>query len=213
MPSIHDPLQFYATMNPKPGNGVPQKVLHSVSKRYSSSADCLPGKLNFYSSMSSSAANSTPGANPSPNHQTTVQQPSASSGPVYTVRCETSATQQGKTAAGQEFRIARKQELVPPEFGGSIIWDYIHADHLGSVRMLTLPQKNLPKAKTVQYIEYDSFGNVIDCANPGFRFPLGFAGGLNDLFTAFVRFGSRRKYPPYLLQQVLKSGIFRQKHP
>ena len=46
-------------------------------------------------------------------------------------------------------------------------------------------------SKAVQYIEYDSFGNVIACANSGFRFPLGFAGGLHDPFTGFVRFGYR----------------------
>ena len=118
MPPTHEPMQFYATMNPKPGNGMPQKHFNPISKKYSSSASCQPGKLNFYSSMSSSAANSTPGANPSPNHQASKQQPPASCGPAYSVRCE--------TAAGQNFRIARKQEQVPPEFGGSITWDYTH---------------------------------------------------------------------------------------
>ena len=370
MPSRHEPLQFYATMNPNPGNGVPQKAFNSVSKRYSSSADCLPGKLNFYSSMSSSAPHYRTDSCAISGNQAMKQQPSASCGPVYTVRCETSATQQGKPATGQEFRIARKQEQVPPEFGGSITWEYthdlqghlvqarrnglvaeeyvydgkgarvhdirnfggmcavrnfaydgggrlasageraftwaadgslksmkdakgttayyygndtrldkvglpdgtridyryregllpvsvarnglpvleyewqeglrlksfrdarealtmifhyghqrlpqavtlhgyeaiiqritgicaaslrldIHTDHLGSVRMLTIPQKNLHGSKAVQYIEYDSFGNVIACANPGFRFPLGFAGGLHDPFTGFVRFGYR----------------------
>ena len=67
----------------------------------------------------------------------------------------------------------------------------IHTDHLGSVRMLTTLQKNLHEAKVVQYIEYDSFGNPIICSNSGLRLPLGFAGGLNDPFTGFVRFGFR----------------------
>ena len=67
----------------------------------------------------------------------------------------------------------------------------IHADHLGSFRMLTTSQKNLHGSKVIQYIEYDSFGNPIACSNPEFRSPLGFAGGLNDPFTGFVRFGYR----------------------
>ena len=87
----------------------------------------------------------------------------------------------------------------------------IHTDHLGSVRMLTIPQKNLHGSKTVQYIEYDSFGNVIACANPGFRFPLGFAGGLNDPFTGFVRFGFR-DYDPVVGRFTAKDHPYDLRH-
>jgi RHS repeat-associated protein len=43
----------------------------------------------------------------------------------------------------------------------------------------------------VKTISYDSFGNVIEDSNPGFRLPFGFAGGLYDQDTGLVRFGYR----------------------
>ena len=38
---------------------------------------------------------------------------------------------------------------------------------------------------------YDSFGNVLEDSNPGFRVPVGFAGGLFDPDTGLIRFGCR----------------------
>jgi RHS repeat-associated protein len=41
-----------------------------------------------------------------------------------------------------------------------------------------------------QQIDYDGFGNILQDTNPGFQ-PFGFAGGLYDKDTKFVRFGAR----------------------
>lgn len=41
-----------------------------------------------------------------------------------------------------------------------------------------------------QQIEYDSWGEILSDTNPGFQ-PFGFAGGLYDVDTKLVRFGSR----------------------
>jgi len=62
----------------------------------------------------------------------------------------------------------------------------ILTDHLGSVRLVV----NSITGQVVQRIDYDSFGNVLQDTNPGFQ-PFGFAGGLSDPDTKFVRFGAR----------------------
>ncbi|AMK10644.1 RHS repeat domain-containing protein [Pseudodesulfovibrio indicus] len=43
----------------------------------------------------------------------------------------------------------------------------------------------------IKEIVYDPFGGIIEDTNPGFRIPLGFAGGLHDRDLGFVRFGWR----------------------
>jgi RHS repeat-associated protein len=60
------------------------------------------------------------------------------------------------------------------------------ADHLGSPRLIV----NTSTGAVVQRIDYDEWGQVLNDTNPGFQ-PFGFAGGLNDLDTALVRFGAR----------------------
>jgi RHS repeat-associated protein len=45
--------------------------------------------------------------------------------------------------------------------------------------------------------EYSSYGEVLSDSNPNFTLPLGFAGGLQDSETGFVRFGYR-DYDPTL---------------
>jgi RHS repeat-associated protein len=43
----------------------------------------------------------------------------------------------------------------------------------------------------VKVVAYDSFGNITLDSNPGFELPIGFAGGVADGTTRFVRFGLR----------------------
>jgi RHS repeat-associated protein len=62
----------------------------------------------------------------------------------------------------------------------------IVSDHLGSPRSVV----NASTGAIVQRMDYDEFGNVITDTNPGFQ-PFGFAGGIYDLHTGFVRFGAR----------------------
>lgn len=68
----------------------------------------------------------------------------------------------------------------------------IRADQVDSIRALSLPD-----GKTVKYIEYDSFGNVTVDNRPQWKFPLGFACGLNDPWTGLVRFGYRDYDPRF----------------
>ncbi len=59
-------------------------------------------------------------------------------------------------------------------------------DHLGSVRRVV----DTATGEVVQEIDYDAFGRVLRDSNPGFQ-PFGYAGGLVDAHTGFVRFGAR----------------------
>jgi RHS repeat-associated protein len=49
---------------------------------------------------------------------------------------------------------------------------------------------NAATGQVVQRIDYDDLGRVLSDTNPGFQ-PFGFAGGLLDRDTLFVRFGAR----------------------
>lgn len=62
----------------------------------------------------------------------------------------------------------------------------ILSDHLGSPRLLV----NAADGTVVQRLDYDAFGNITLDTNPGFQ-PFGFAGGIYDQHTGFVRFGAR----------------------
>jgi RHS repeat-associated protein len=66
----------------------------------------------------------------------------------------------------------------------------IFSDKLGSPRLLV----NTATGSITEQIGYDEFGNVISDSNPGFQ-PFGFAGGLYDQDTKFVRFGARDYNP------------------
>lgn len=63
---------------------------------------------------------------------------------------------------------------------------YVATDQLGSPRVITDTAGAL-----VKFVEYDSFGNITLDDNPGFDLPIGFAGGVADRTTRFVRFGLR----------------------
>jgi RHS repeat-associated protein len=66
----------------------------------------------------------------------------------------------------------------------------IFSDQLGSPRLVV----NTSTGAVVEQIDYDEFGNIINDTNPGFQ-PFGFAGGLYDQDTKFVRFGARDYNP------------------
>ncbi len=60
------------------------------------------------------------------------------------------------------------------------------SDHLGSVRLVV----NTTNGGVAQRLEFDEFGSITNDTNAGFQ-PFGFAGGLYDQDTEFVRFGAR----------------------
>lgn len=62
----------------------------------------------------------------------------------------------------------------------------IISDHLGSPRLVV----NIADGSVIQRIDYDVWGKVKSDTNPGFQ-PFGFAGGIYDQHTQFVRFGMR----------------------
>jgi RHS repeat-associated protein len=66
----------------------------------------------------------------------------------------------------------------------------IVSDHLGSPRLVV----NIETGEVAQRMDYDVWGNVIQDTNPGFQ-PFGFAGGIYDDYTGFIRFGARDYNP------------------
>jgi RHS repeat-associated protein len=83
--------------------------------------------------------------------------------------------------------------------GGSTY--YLTCDQVGSLRVVADASGN-----AVKRINYDSFGNIIDDTNPTFDIPFGFAGGLHDRDTGFVRFGYR-DYDPDVGRWTAKDPI------
>jgi RHS repeat-associated protein len=79
---------------------------------------------------------------------------------------------------------------------------YLTYDQVGSLRIVADASANV-----VKRIDYDSFGNIISDTNPGFQVPFGFAGGLHDRDTGFVRFGFR-DYDPDIGRWTAKDPIF-----
>ena len=67
----------------------------------------------------------------------------------------------------------------------------LHYDQVGSLRVVADTDGDV-----IKEILYDPFGGIIDDTNPGFRVPIGFAGGLHDRDLGFVRFGWR-DYDPF----------------
>lgn len=63
-------------------------------------------------------------------------------------------------------------------------------DHLGSSRLMV----DTVTGAVVQRVDYDEFGRVERDTRPGFV-PFGFAGGIRDVHTDFVRFGRRDYFP------------------
>jgi RHS repeat-associated protein len=84
--------------------------------------------------------------------------------------------------------------------GGSTY--YLTYDQVGSLRVVADASSNV-----VKRIHYDSFGNIIEDTDPSFEVPFGFAGGLHDRDTGFVRFGYR-DYDPDTGRWTAKDPIF-----
>jgi len=62
----------------------------------------------------------------------------------------------------------------------------LHYDQVGSLRVVADSHGNV-----IKEVLYNPFGGIIEDTNPGFRVPIGFAGGLHDCDLGFVRFGWR----------------------
>jgi RHS repeat-associated protein len=77
----------------------------------------------------------------------------------------------------------------------------IFSDHLGSPRLIV----DADTGETIQRLDYDEFGRVLQDTNPGFQ-PFGFAGGIYDQHIGFVRFGAR-DYDPYTGRWTAKDPI------
>ncbi|PWQ94300.1 DUF1566 domain-containing protein [Leucothrix arctica] len=94
------------------------------------------------------------------------------------------ATYDGSDNLKQRFEYADGH--VPSSFVQDNQTYYIVTDHLGTPRAITDSTGVVVKRMT-----YDSFGNVLSDTNPTLTIPFGFAGGLQDVDTGFVRFGYR----------------------
>lgn len=77
----------------------------------------------------------------------------------------------------------------------------IYSDHLGSPRFIV----DIATGKVKNEMNYDEFGNLIDCKYLGLV-PFGFAGGLYDNDTGLVRFGVR-DYDPMVGRWLSKDPI------
>ena len=70
--------------------------------------------------------------------------------------------------------------------GGRSVGYLLGADQVGTVKAVATHGGRL-----VQYLQYNSFGNVLERSGLDLRLPLGFAGGVVDRDTGLVRFGYR----------------------
>jgi len=77
----------------------------------------------------------------------------------------------------------------------------IFRDQVGSPILIV----DTTSGQILEQITYDSFGNIINDTKPGFQ-PFGFAGGLYDPDTNFLRFGAR-DYDPSIGRWTLKDPI------
>jgi RHS repeat-associated protein len=94
------------------------------------------------------------------------------------------AVYNGSDSLTMRFEYADSRMPVAMTRGGATY--YLTYDQVGSLKAVADSAGNV-----VKYIEYDSFGNIINDTNTAFDMPFGFAGGLHDRDTGFVRFGYR----------------------
>jgi len=78
----------------------------------------------------------------------------------------------------------------------------ILSDHLGSPRLVV----DAVTGEVAQRMDYDAWGNVLSDTNPGFQ-PFGFAGGLLDPTTGWVRMGAR-DYDPRAGRWTTRDPLF-----
>jgi RHS repeat-associated protein len=109
------------------------------------------------------------------------------------------AVYNGNDTLLMRFEYADGRMPVSVTKGGSIY--YLAYDLVGSLRIVSDAAGNV-----VKRIDYDSFGNIINDTNPSFSIPFGFAGGLHDRDTNFVRFGFR-DYDPDIGRWTAKDPI------
>ena len=83
------------------------------------------------------------------------------------------------------FVYATKQNVPEYRLKAGIAYRVV-TDQLGSVRQVI----NSATGQIVQQMDYDEFGNVTNFSGQQIV-PMGFAGGLYDQQTGFVRFGAR----------------------
>jgi len=106
----------------------------------------------------------------------------------------------GNNAIVSQF-IYASQATVPDYMISGGVTYRMFSDQLGTPRLVV----NTSTGAITEQINYDEFGNVISDTNPGFQ-PFGFAGGLYDQDTKFVRFGAR-DYNPALGRWTAKDPI------
>jgi len=94
--------------------------------------------------------------------------------------------------AGQvKARFVYGTKVNVPEYMVTTTGTYrILTDHLGSPRLVV----DSTTGAVAQRVDYDEWGVVLADSNPGFQ-PFGFAGGLYDRDTGWVRFGARDYEP------------------
>jgi len=99
------------------------------------------------------------------------------------------------------FEYADGRMPVAMTKGGSFY--YLTYDQVGSLRVVADASGSVVKS-----IDYDSFGNIIGIGgtDPSFTVPFGFAGGLHDRDTGFVRFGYR-DYDPDIGRWTAKDPV------
>ena len=79
---------------------------------------------------------------------------------------------------------------------------YVSTDQVGSPKVVSDAV-----GVVVKKLEYDSFGNLASDSNTAFYLPIGFAGGIADADTGFIRFGFR-DYDPVAGRWTAKDPIF-----
>lgn len=75
-------------------------------------------------------------------------------------------------------------------FGRKSVQLYFGYDHLGTIERVYNQQDSV-----IKIIDYDSFGNILHETLTQLFLPLGFAGGLRDKDTSFIRYCYRDYYP------------------
>jgi RHS repeat-associated protein len=100
------------------------------------------------------------------------------------------------------MRFEYADDRVPMTLTTEGVTYYLAYDQVGSLSAVADSAGNV-----IKRIDYDSFGNIIADTNPTFEVPLGFAGGLHDRDTNFVRFGYR-DYDPDVGRWTAKDPVF-----
>jgi RHS repeat-associated protein len=104
---------------------------------------------------------------------------------LYKDQLDPIAERDNLTGAVSVFVYASSRYSPDAMIRGGATYRFV-TDHLGSVRLVL----DAATGAAVQRIDYDAWGNITLDTAPEFQ-PFGFAGGLHDRATGFVRFGAR----------------------